>query len=179
MIGSSLLAAALLLAGSGAAKLRAPSQAAVMLRQGWAAFPRGRAGRTAVRVAGSVELLIGVAACATGGRPAVALLAGCYFTFLAVVARVLARGERGSCGCFGATDSPLGLGHVVVDIAAGGIAIAALVRPPGVLGGWTDSGVLAALVGVGQAGLLACLAFLSITALPALAAARRRMLEVA
>jgi hypothetical protein len=66
-----------------------------------------------------------------------------------------------------------------VNAVAVAVAIAAAVRPPGALGGYTDSAVLVGVVGVGQSCLLAYLAFLCLTALPALAAARRRLLETA
>jgi len=112
-----------------------------------------------------------------GDRVSAALLAGCYLVFLAVVVQLLRTGQHESCGCFGSADSPVGSAHLFVNAVAAAVTIAALVRPPGALGGFLDGGGLVALVGIGQAVLVAYLAFLSLTALPALAAARRQLLE--
>lgn len=179
MIGSVQLAAALLLAGAGLAKLFAPDQAAAMLRKAWWTRLRSGAALVLVRIAGVVEIGVGVAVTATGARIAAALLGCCYLAFLVVAGRLLLRGQRTSCGCFGAADSPIGIGHLVVNVVAMGVAIAAVIRPPGPVGGLFDDDVLTGVVGLGQAVLLAYLAFLSITALPALVAARRRLLEPA
>ena len=177
MIGSVLLAAALLLVGAGAAKLRAPEQAARMLRRAWWTRLRPGAARVLVRAGGVGELAVGLAVIVMGGRVAAALLGCCYLAFLAVATRLLGRGQRASCGCFGATDSPVGVGHVLVNAVAVGVAGVALARPPGPLGGLFAGDALAGVVGLGQSVLLACLAYLSITALPTLVAARRRLLE--
>lgn len=177
MIGPVQLAAALLLAGAGAAKLRAPDQAAAMLRAAWRTRLRADAAQVLVRIGGTVEIAVGASVAASGSRVAAALLGCCYLAFLVTAWTLLRRGHRSSCGCFGATESPVGVGHLVVNVVAVGIAIAAAVRPPGPVGGLFDDDVLTGVVGVGQAVLLAYLAFLSITALPALVAARRRLLE--
>ena len=177
MIGSVQLAAALLLAGAGVAKLLAPGQAAAMLRTvWWTRLPAARA-RLLVRVSGVVELAVGAAVLATGDRIADASLGCCYLAFLIVAWRLVHRGQRAPCGCFGATDSPVGIGHLVVNAVAVAIAIAGVVRPPGPAGGVFDGDLVTGIVAFGQAVLLAYLAFLSITALPALFAARRRLLE--
>lgn len=176
MIGSMQLAAALLLAGAGVAKLFAPGQAAAMLRSAWRTrLPAG----WFVRLSGVVEFGVGATVVATGNRIADALLGCCYLAFLIVAWTLLHLGQHTSCGCFGAIDSPVGVGHLVVNVLAVGITIAALVRPAGAVGGLFDDDVLTGVVGLGQAVLLAYLAFLSITALPALVAARRRLLEAA
>ena len=177
MIGSVQLAAALLLAGAGVAKLRAPDQAATMLRAAWRTRLRADAVQVLVRIGGFGEIAVGVSVVATGSRVAGALLGCCYLAFLITAWTLLRRGQRTSCGCFGATDSPVGVGHLVVNVVALGFAIASAVRPPGPVGGLFDDDALTGVVGVGQAVLLAYLAFLSITALPALVAARRRLLE--
>lgn len=177
MIGSVQLAAALLLVGAGVAKLRTPDQAATMVRGAWWTSLRSGAARLLVRVGGAVELGVGAAVVVTGGRIAAALLGCCYLGFLTVAVRLVRRGQRASCGCFGATDSPVGVSHLVLNTGAVSVAVAAIVRPPGAVGGLVRDGVLTGVVGLGQAVLLAYLAFLSITALPALVAARRRLLE--
>jgi hypothetical protein len=179
VIGSVQLAAALLLAGAGLAKLYAPDQAAAMLRQAWWARLGAGTSRGFVRFGGVVEIGVAVAVIVTGGRVAALLLGCCYLAFLVVAGRLVHRGQHTSCGCFGAADSPVGIGHLVVNLLALAAAVAAAIRPPGVLGGLLDDDALTGAVGVGQAALLAYLAFLSITALPALVAARRRLLEAA
>jgi hypothetical protein len=179
VIGSVQLAAALLLAGAGAAKLFAPVPAAAMLRTAWSTKLRADRARALVRIGGVVEVAVGAAVVATGSRVAAALLGCCYLAFLILALRLVHRGQRASCGCFGATDSPVGAGHLVVNLLAVAAAIAAVVRPPGPVGGVFDDDLLTGIVGLGQAVLLAYLAFLSITALPALVAARRRLLEAA
>jgi hypothetical protein len=150
-----------------------------MLRKAWWTRLRARTSRGIIRTAGVVELGVGAAVAVTGGRIAAALLGCCYLAFLVVAGRLLRGGQRTSCGCFGATDSPVGVAHLLVNVAAVGIAIAAAIRPPGAVGGLFDDHLLTGLVGLGQAVLLAYLAFLSITALPALVAARRQLLEAA
>ena len=92
-----------------------------------------------------------------------------------MAARLISLGARQSCGCFGRTDSPVGRPHGAVNLAALAVAVAAAVRPAGPAGGLFEHGPLAGTVGLAQAGLLAYLGFLSITALPALAAARRQV----
>jgi hypothetical protein len=173
------LAAAALLVAAGLGKVSTPDAAASMLRRTWRRAPRGSTARHAVRAAGALEVGIGAVAIALGDRVSAAALAGCYLAFLAVAARLRLTGRRDSCGCFGATESPVGLAHLVVNAAAVAGAVAAVVRPPGTLGGFLDADGVVGIVGVGQALLLAYLAFLSMTALPALAAARRRLLETA
>jgi hypothetical protein len=63
----------------------------------------------------------------------------------------------------------------VLNAAAAAVALAGVVRPAGRWGGAFGADVLPGLIALAQAGLLAYAAFLSITALPALAAARRRV----
>lgn len=176
MIGPLELAAALLLAAAGAAKIRAPEPAAAMLRRSWPApTSRLRTLPASVRLGGFAEMAIGVDVAITGNRSAAALLGLAYAAFAVVAGRLIRLGARQSCGCFGRTDSPVGWPHLVVNLVSVAVAIAALVRPPGPAGGLFDHGAVAGTVGLGQVGLLAYLAFLLITALPALAAARRQV----
>jgi hypothetical protein len=175
MIGSLELAAALLLAAAGLAKLVAPQQGAAMLRRAW---PRVPLARPALRLGGAVEIAVALGACLRGDRWTALALGTCYLVFMVVAFRLMRRGQRSSCGCFGRADSPVGIAHVVLDGGCVGVAVAAAGQPPGALGGLLGDGVLVGVVGVGQAVLLAYLGFLSITALPALTAARRHVLEV-
>jgi hypothetical protein len=178
MIACLQVAASLLLVGAGAAKLRNPTQAVAMVRGMWRTAPGGELGRSLMRAIAAGEIAVGAWAIATGSRLAAALLGACYFGFLVVAAGLLRRGQRGSCGCFGAAESPVGFGHVVVNIAGIGTAVAAMAHPPGPVDGMFAPGALVGVIAVAQSVLLAYLAFLSITALPSLVAARRRLLEV-
>jgi hypothetical protein len=175
MIGSLNLAAALLLAGAGVAKLTTPGPAVAMLRRAWRRLPARAARPGSMRFAGAAELAVALAVVAAGGRWPAVLLAAAYAVFTGVALRLLRRGSRTSCGCFGRTDSPVGLPHVVVDVSATALAVAAAVRPPGPVGGLFHDGATRGILGVGQAAILAYLAFLAMTALPALAAERRRV----
>jgi hypothetical protein len=174
VLGSFCLAAALLLGGAGIGKLAAPQPAAAMLRQGLPHRLRRLARADLVRLAGAAELAVAVAVVLTGNRLTLVLLAAAYLAFLTLSARLAAAKATGSCGCFGRVDSPVGAGHLVLNLAAGAAAVAAAFRPPGAWGGLLDGAVLPGVVGVGQAALLAALGYLAITALPALTAERRR-----
>lgn len=156
--------AAGLLVPAGIAKLRAPGVARAAL-----GLPR----RTEpwVRVLGVAELGLAVAVLATAARPVVAALGLAYVAFTAVALRQRARGA--SCGCFGASDTPTGLHHVLLDGAAGAtvLAAAAVGVPPAV-----ELLADAPLAGVPLvvAGAIAVVSLqLLITALPELATARR------
>jgi hypothetical protein len=172
MIGSLQLAAALLLGAAGLAKLVAPGPAAAMLRRAWRVVPSA-----VVRAAAAIEMVVALAVIALGDRAAALALGACYLACAAVSVRLMQRRERASCGCFGRADAPVGGVHLAVNAAAFGIAAAAALRPPGRFGGLFEDGALHGVVGVGQSALLAYLAFLLLTALPALTAARRRLME--
>lgn len=174
MVGSLEVAAALLLGSAGTAKLAAPAPAAAMLRRAWS---RLFAAESGVLVAGAAELAVALAVLVTANRVSAIALGACYLAFGAITVRLMRGGQRASCGCFGRADSPVGAAHLVLNLACIGIAGAAALRPPGRWGGLFDDGVLRGLVGTGQAALLAYLGFLSITALPALSAARREVVE--
>ena len=109
-----------------------------------------------------------------GGWITAALIATCYLVLTAVAVRLATGSRPAACGCFGAADGVVGGAHVVLDLAALGAAVAGCVRPPGAV--WTlfDGGPLTGLTVIIQAVLLAALGYVSITALPALTAARRQ-----
>jgi hypothetical protein len=166
--------AALLLIVSGLAKLRSPGAAAATVDQlhlpGW----RRVAHLPAVRAFGLAEIGIGAAVLAAGGRAPAMLLAAIYLAFTVVVLALLRRGASSSCGCFGAADAPVSWAHLVVDVAALAAAVAVAARPADPLSAVHGA---AGAVLVAQVGVLTALAYLSITALPALAAARQKALR--
>lgn len=166
--------AALLLICSGLAKLRSPGPTVQTLDQlglpGWGRLPR----IAAVRALGLGEITAGATMLALGGRGPAAALAVLYLAFAMVVSTLLRRGRGSSCGCFGAADAPVSRAHLAVDLAAAAAAVAAAISPPAA----PVSAVrgLAGAVLLGQIMLLTGLAYLSMTALPALAAARQKAL---
>lgn len=177
VVSALALGAALLVIASGAAKVRDPQPAAAMLAglrpPGWHHLPH----RALVRLAGLVEIGVGVAVATVGGRFAAMALAVVFLAFTAVVVTALARGSRASCGCFGTSDAPLGRAQLGVDLVGVAIAVAAVIEPPARFGGLGAAAGLPAAVLAVQVLLLGWLAYLTITALPSLAAARRRLLE--
>jgi hypothetical protein len=178
MIGSLVAAAALLMAVAGVAKLRAPEPAAAMLSQAWPVLGRVGVLPRLIRASGVVEAGIGGAVLVHGGRPAAVLLTACYAGFVVVALRLTLRGQHTSCGCFGRTESPVGVPHIALNVVGLGAGVAASIRPTGPLGGLFEAGPVLGVVGVAQVVLLAWLGFLAITALPELTALRRRTSEV-
>jgi hypothetical protein len=174
MVGSLEAATAMLLACAGMAKIVAPAAASALLGRVWS---HASTPPPVIRVAGASEVVIGSYTVVSGTRAAAIALAACYLAFAAITTRLLLTGQRAPCGCFGRTDADVGIAHLVVNLIGVAIAGAAAVRPPGALCGLLDAGALTGVVAAGQAVLLAYLGFLSVTALPALAAARRQLLE--
>jgi hypothetical protein len=171
------LSAALLLLPSGVAKIKTPGPSSAMLRGLRVAALRPLTGRTPMRLLGAAELAVGAAFVVAGGRIAAVALAVLYAAFVVVVAVALGRGARTSCGCFGSTDAPIGRAHLGVDVVALAAAGVSITRPAGALGGLTGLSGVHAVIGGGQVVVLAMLAYLCITALPSLAAARRALVK--
>jgi hypothetical protein len=125
----------------------------------------------AVRVFGGAEVLVAGTALALGGLAAAAVAV--FYTALALAAaRLLARSPGIACGCLGASDAPVTPTHVIVNIAAAGVAgvAAATGSPLAEVGGSAWSRVaFVALVGC-CAWLVASL----LDAVPALNAAVRQ-----
>jgi hypothetical protein len=159
-----LAAAALLLAAGGLAKLVRPDGTVRALSS--AALPGGR---MLVRLGAVAEVAVGAGALLIRGPWGPAAVAAAYLLFVAFLARSMqtARGA-GSCGCFGATDAPPSRIHVGVDVAAAGAALTAAVT------GWPGLGdVLGSQPGAGLpflflVAITSYLAYLVLTALPAI-----------
>jgi hypothetical protein len=75
----------------------------------------------AIRVLGGVEVLAACTALAAGGVAAAAV-AVLYAALALAAGRLLARSPGTACGCLGASDAPVTPTHVIVNIAAAGIA---------------------------------------------------------
>jgi hypothetical protein len=120
-------AAAALVALAGLVKLARPGDTARAL--GSVRLPASRA---LVRGLGAAEVgVAGVAVSAAGPIPA-ALLAATYTGFAGFVLLALRRGGTlRSCGCFGRPDTPPTGAHLVVNVAAAGVAGAVALHPGG------------------------------------------------
>jgi len=118
MLSGALHALALLVLVAALAKLRAPARAVVAL---------GQAGMTAspivVRLGSVGEMAVATLVLLVGGAVPALALAGLYLGFAAFVVRLRARaGTAASCGCFGGAEAPADRLHVVVNLAAAGVA---------------------------------------------------------
>lgn len=174
MIGPLAAAAAVLLVLAGLGKMRAPRPAADMLVALVPRLTRQRPTvRRFVRLAGLGEIAVGAAFLAVGGRWTAALLAAAYLAFTVIALRLATQPADTSCGCFGAVDSPVGVAHVALNVVSVAAAGSAAARPVGPLGGLLGHDAVVTFVAGTQVQLLAWLGYLAITALPALASARR------
>jgi hypothetical protein len=128
--------AAALVALAGAQKLLDPRNTVGALRAlGW------NVPALAVRAGAAIELGVGAGALATGRAPFALALVASYAAFAGFVEVARRRGTMvGSCGCFGARDTPPSLVHVVVDV---GLALVAV--------GWLAADHAAPLRGLGDA----------------------------
>lgn len=161
-------AAVVLLAVAGAVKVLSPDATRVALRS--AGLPSTRAAATSL---GVVELAVASAALIWGGALPAAAVAVAYLGFAGFSAVVRSRSKgQASCGCFGASDAPLGLVHVAIDLALAAVAVALVVDPIGNV--WTEA-ANTPWAGVPLLALVALVAWLvqvSLTLLPELWAAR-------
>ncbi len=78
--------------------------------------------------------LVGAVALVAGGGPvgrgAATLVAVAYVGFTLFVAATIVRDDPlASCGCFGRDDTPPGVTHIVLDIAAASAAVAVVAAP--------------------------------------------------
>lgn len=163
------LAAALLLALAGAAKLRSPGGSRVALRT--AGLPESA---LLVRLLGAAELALAAAAVLLGGALPALGVAALYAGFAAFAA-LLARRSRNAapCGCFGSSDAPVGPLHVAVNLALVVASLGAAAAPVGSLVAEAGDTPAAGLPFVGFTLLLTWLLLVALTALPELLAAGR------
>lgn len=160
-----VVVAAGLLVPAGVAKLRDPWVA----RQALGLPARATA---LVRAIGVGELVLAALVLTVGGPALVGLLAATYLAFAVVAARQRSKGA--SCGCFGASEGPTTLGHVVLNvIAATAAGVGALVGTrtvPALLADAPLAGIPLLAAGV----VAVATAQLSITTLPEVLTAARR-----
>jgi hypothetical protein len=147
------LAATLVLAGAGGAKLARPSDTARALAV--AGLPTGR---TLVRVGAIGEIAVALAALVWSNRIGAVLVSIAYLGFALFVVAALRQGwPLTSCGCFGKADAKPTYLHAGLNIAAAGCAAAWAVDDPGsfrsVLSHQTWSGLGLAFTAIVVAGL--------------------------
>lgn len=121
-----LLAAAVLLAASGGAKLRSPAAATAALQE--LGLPRARA----LVLAGALCELAVAAAVVVRPQPGAAAASALYLLFALLVGLQLRRGSTRSCGCLGAADTPPSRVHLALDLtlaAACACCVAATPHP--------------------------------------------------
>lgn len=169
------MAAALLLGVAGVAKAVSPAPTRVALRTA------GLPGTLwFVRLIAAGEVTLAVVAVLAGGRLGAALLGLAYLGFAGFSMRVIATSRgKASCGCFGASDAPLGTLHVVINLLIAGVAAVALVDPMASLAHVVADTPLGGSVFIVFAVLLAWLLQVALTGLPELKAAARPPRKVA
>jgi hypothetical protein len=113
------LAACALLVWSGVSKLRTPRAT----RDAAAALGLP-ATAGAVRTLGVIEVTAGAAGAVFGSYAALAV-AAVYLALTIAAARLLRRAPATPCGCLGASDAPVSVAHVVVNISAVAVSVAA------------------------------------------------------
>lgn len=170
-----LMAAALLLGVAGVAKVANPDPTRVALRT--AGLP-GTA--WFVRMIAAGEIVLGIVAVAVGGRLGAVLLGLAYLGFAGFSIRVISTSRgKASCGCFGASDAPLGKLHVVINLGIAVAAAVALVDPMASLATVVGDTPLSGSIFVAFVVLLAWLLQVALTGLPELQAAARPSRKVA
>jgi hypothetical protein len=159
-----LVAAAVLLL-AGMAKVHRPAPTARALADaGWPASD------AIVRGLGGVEILVGLAALAVGGRIAATALGAAYLGVTAVAWRQRRAGA--DCGCFGASTAPVSALHVAVNLLAVAVAGLAVVLPPAGIAATTIAGPWVAATTLGALAVTVALVRAVLTQLPDLQAAR-------
>jgi hypothetical protein len=169
-VAGPVLAASVLLAFAGLAKVRSPRSTVQAMRAAGLAAPPW-AGRTL----GLFELAAALWCLLSGSRFSCALVALAYLAFAAFSARLLraADGSGSSCGCFGQAEAPASSVHIGLNLVLGLAAVLAVADPPGGPAHLFDRGVpegvaLAMFVALG-----AWASYLALTLLPELLLAAR------
>jgi hypothetical protein len=126
-------------------------------------------------LAAPAEIAVGGIALLKGGWLAAVPVAVAYLAFVVVLATLLRRGDRSSCGCFGRLSTRPTRLHLAVDTMLAVVAVAAVAAdPPGLLDlmeqapSMFEAGLL-----VGVVVLAAVLTVVVLTVLPATAEAAR------
>lgn len=171
MVSGGLHALAVLLVAAAVAKLTRPAESVDALRR--ARLP---ASPQLVRLLAVVEIGVAALVLLVGGVGPALALAGLHAGFAAFIVRLRAMaGASASCGCFGGSEAPADRLHVVVNLAAAGVAglgaVLGAASLPSALHDQPAAGApyLVLVVVAAQATLL------TLTALPRLLAATRQV----
>jgi uncharacterized membrane protein YphA (DoxX/SURF4 family) len=128
--------------------------------------------RLAVRGLGFVEITIGIAAAFGGGVPLAPLVGACYLAFAGFVVAARREGTPiSSCGCFGETETPPSLVHIIVNLTAATIALVAAATDVDGLATVLSHQPWAGVPFVLLVGVSIYLAYATVTALPVTLAA--------
>lgn len=132
---------ALLLLGSGAAKLALPAPAVAAMREiGWVATP------ALVRVGAVAEIGTGIAVLTVSGWLPKALLLAAYLAFGVFCVATLRRHSSTPCGCFGETASFISGRHLALNVVIGVSAAGTLAAGSRSLATGIHAGTLAGVV---------------------------------
>ncbi len=174
MIGV-LAAAAVLLGAAGIGKIRRPGPTGLALRAVRLPGATVLGTRWLVQLFGATEVVIAFGVMAFGGRlPALALALA--YLVLALVARRMVRVAPGQdCGCFGKAQEPISQWHTRVNSVCVLIGLIAVLWPQPSLIQELGSSPATAPVLMAFIVLLSWLAYLSMTVLPELTTARRKV----
>lgn len=119
------LAATVVLAVAGVAKLARPNATRVALRT--IGLPSSAA---FVKAIGAAELVVAAWVALVGGALPALAVGGAYVAFALVVQRLrLASDGRADCGCFGGSGAPVTRVHVAIDVVLAGVAFTTLASP--------------------------------------------------
>jgi uncharacterized membrane protein YphA (DoxX/SURF4 family) len=161
LAGPFAVASVLLLVG-GAAKARHPDDTARAIRALGLPSPA-----VLVRLFALGEMVIGAAALLVGGRVAALLVAASYIGFSAFVALAMLRGGvLSSCGCFGSTDTPPTIVHLLVTLGLAAVSLVTAADPVGPLLDGLRGQPLAGLPFVLLTGCSVWLAYAALALLP-------------
>ena len=158
MLAAPLHLLALVLVVSGIQKLVAPRAAAAAMAD--ARLPVPWRGRAATGIAlGAVETATGIVALAVPHRLAAAWLGVFYLALAGFVLLLRARDADAGCGCFGASSTPPGAAHLVLNGVAAATAFGIAVAGVPDIVDVVDDGILVAvayvlLLAIGAAVLL-------------------------
>jgi hypothetical protein len=159
--------ASILLVVGGATKARRPHDTARAIRALRLPSPP-----VFVRLLAVGEMGIGAGALLAGGRAAALLVAASYLGFSGfVVLAMLRGGVLSSCGCFGSTDTPPTIVHLLVTLGLAAASVATVADPVGPL---IDGLRGQPLVGLPFLILTGCCVWLAYAAVAILPTASRR-----
>ena len=159
LLAAPFAAVAGLLTLAGALKLLAPEPPG-------SDAPGAVLGHAGTRVAGAVELALGIVAVVAPGRLVAGLVAAAFAAFSAYSLRLMVAGDTSDCGCFGVESGGVGPGHVVLDVACAAVAVVAAIQPPRAIASVVAGAPLTGLVVAAGVAAAVYAIYLAYTTLP-------------